>query len=175
MEISLKKACLFLLDEELDELPICIYHQEGGADLSFNCLRVSQSETEEQCSQVCFRKKAEDLIWHCESISYNKNFEKTHYSKMPISDLNSFDISAFIEQNIYVKQYQLKFEVLTDREKEVLGWVAKGQSSKVIARRLDIALGTVKQHRKNIKRKLGFQSLADLIFFAQAFGLCEKQ
>ena len=46
-------------------------------------------------------------------------------------------------------------ETLTQRENEVLGLVATGQSNKAIARQLAIELGTVKSHVSAIMLKLG--------------------
>jgi LuxR family maltose regulon positive regulatory protein len=43
---------------------------------------------------------------------------------------------------------------LTDRELEVLGWLAEGLTNKAIADRLVVAPSTVKQHLKNIYGKL---------------------
>lgn len=50
------------------------------------------------------------------------------------------------------------FSSLTKREREVLRQIAKGQSNKMIARRLGITEGTVKVHVKNLLHKLGLRS-----------------
>lgn len=55
-----------------------------------------------------------------------------------------------------------EFECLTTREREVVRFMLLGHSSKSIARCLDIALGTVKNHRKNIYRKLAIRSQSAL-------------
>jgi two-component system nitrate/nitrite response regulator NarL len=47
---------------------------------------------------------------------------------------------------------------LTQREREVLDLLAKGFSNKLIARELDLAVGTVKVHVKNLLKKLGLHS-----------------
>jgi two-component system nitrate/nitrite response regulator NarL len=47
---------------------------------------------------------------------------------------------------------------LTQREGEVLELLAKGFSNKLIARELDLAVGTVKVHVKNLLKKLGLNS-----------------
>jgi len=44
---------------------------------------------------------------------------------------------------------------LTERETEILRLMAAGQSNKEIARALDVAEGTVKNHVSNILSKLG--------------------
>jgi len=55
---------------------------------------------------------------------------------------------------------------LGHRETQVLRLVAVGQSSKEIARNLDISPSTVEVHRRNIMRKLGLHKVADLTRFA---------
>lgn len=47
---------------------------------------------------------------------------------------------------------------LTSREHEILRYIAKGLSNKLIARELDISDGTVKVHVKHILKKLGLRS-----------------
>jgi len=47
---------------------------------------------------------------------------------------------------------------LTPRERQILGLLAKGWSNKLIARELDVAVGTVKVHVKHILKKLGLKT-----------------
>ncbi len=54
------------------------------------------------------------------------------------------------------------FEALSAREREIVALILKGYSSKSIAGGLGIALGTVKNHRKHIYRKLSITSQAGL-------------
>lgn len=56
--------------------------------------------------------------------------------------------------------------LLTQREKEVLAFIAEGLSSKEIAQRLDLSVRTVETHRLNIKRKLELDGSAALARFA---------
>lgn len=55
-------------------------------------------------------------------------------------------------------QSQVQAANLTKREKDVLKLITKGLSNKMIARRLDIAEGTVKVHVKRLLSKLGMRS-----------------
>ena len=50
------------------------------------------------------------------------------------------------------------FDVLTPREREVLGLLAEGRSNRSIAAELGISEGTVKAHVKAVLRKLGAES-----------------
>jgi DNA-binding CsgD family transcriptional regulator len=51
---------------------------------------------------------------------------------------------------------------LTPRKGEIVNLVLQGHSSESIGRTLDISVGTVKVHRRNIHRKLGIHSQAGL-------------
>ena len=63
---------------------------------------------------------------------------------------------------------------LTDREREVLAWLARGLSSKEVAQRLDISVRTVETHRANLMHKLGVKSVALLIQVAIREGIIES-
>jgi DNA-binding NarL/FixJ family response regulator len=56
--------------------------------------------------------------------------------------------------------------LLTPRESEILSAMARGESSKQIARALELSVRTVETHRQNIKRKLELDSPADLMRYA---------
>jgi DNA-binding NarL/FixJ family response regulator len=56
--------------------------------------------------------------------------------------------------------------VLTAREQDILSGLAKGHSSKQIARTLNISVRTVEAHRQSIKRKVNIEGQAELIKFA---------
>jgi two-component system NarL family response regulator len=60
---------------------------------------------------------------------------------------------------------------LSGREREVLQLLAEGLSSPEIAQRLFVATSTVETHRRNIVRKLGIHSVADLTKYAIREGL----
>ena len=56
--------------------------------------------------------------------------------------------------------------LLSNREKEVVTLVARGMTSRAIARELNISSRTVEGHRASIREKLRITNLADLIKFA---------
>jgi FixJ family two-component response regulator len=60
------------------------------------------------------------------------------------------------------KQLQQRINTLTDREREVLEHVIRGQLNKQIAADLGIHERTVKLHRTSITAKLGVHSVAEL-------------
>jgi FixJ family two-component response regulator len=67
-----------------------------------------------------------------------------------------------------------RFASLTPREREVMGLVAEGLINKQIADRLGLADITVKIHRGSVMRKMGANSLADLLKMARSLGLDEE-
>lgn len=63
------------------------------------------------------------------------------------------------------------YDLLSDREKEVLGWLAKGYSNKEIGESLFISVKTVETHKSNLMEKLGLRTRPELIKFAAKKGL----
>ena len=55
---------------------------------------------------------------------------------------------------------------LTEREREILILVAKGNSNKRIAQQLDVSVRTGETHRLNLRKKLGIETPAGLIRYA---------
>jgi two-component system response regulator NreC len=62
-------------------------------------------------------------------------------------------------------------EALSRREREVLGLVAEGKSSKEIAAQLFVTTKTIVWHRQSIMGKLGLRSVAELTKYAVRMGL----
>ncbi|WP_208999076.1 response regulator transcription factor [Roseibium sediminis] len=60
---------------------------------------------------------------------------------------------------------------LTDREKQVLAAIAKGQPNKEVAKNLGISVRTVESHRLNLREKVGCKNAAQLYKVAQELGL----
>ena len=65
-------------------------------------------------------------------------------------------------------------ESLSPREREILGYVAKGASNKEIARTLDLAESTVKIHVQHILRKLKLSSRVQAAVYAIEHGLASS-
>ncbi len=57
------------------------------------------------------------------------------------------------------------------REREVLRLIAEGQRSAAIAEQLHISVATVEVHRRNIMRKLGMRTVAELTRYAVREGI----
>ena len=79
-------------------------------------------------------------------------------------------ISRMLQED-YVRQLESRgledsYELLTDREREILQLLAEGKANKDVANLLNISLTTVETHRGHILQKLSLHSTADLILYA---------
>lgn len=71
----------------------------------------------------------------------------------------------------YMRQLQQRgledsYDLLTDREKEVLQLLAEGKSNKEVATALNLSTGTIETHRTHIMQKLDLHSAADIVLYA---------
>jgi DNA-binding NarL/FixJ family response regulator len=60
---------------------------------------------------------------------------------------------------------------LTDREREILKYIAQGKTNGQIAQMLTISINTVVWHRANLMEKLNIHNVADLVRFAIKEGI----
>ncbi|WP_243348826.1 response regulator transcription factor [Parabacteroides sp. FAFU027] len=67
---------------------------------------------------------------------------------------------------------ELRLSKFTQREKEILAFVARGKTDKEIAERLFISVGTAKKHRTNLIAKAEVKNTAELVAFAMECGVC---
>lgn len=71
----------------------------------------------------------------------------------------------------YIRRLQARgltdsFDLLTDREKEVLQLLAEGRSNKEVATQLNVGLSTIETHRANLMQKLNLHSTAEIVLYA---------
>ena len=71
----------------------------------------------------------------------------------------------------YVRQLQERglsdsYDLLTEREKQVLQLLAEGKSNKEVALVLDVSLSTAETHRSNLMQKLNLHSTAEIVLYA---------
>jgi DNA-binding NarL/FixJ family response regulator len=92
--------------------------------------------------------------------------EKIREGKVYVSPSLSEDLTDYWEN---IRQ-RTKKSVLTSREKEVLGLIAKGKANKEIANIFYISVHTVERHRANLMEKLNLKNTADLVKYAIAKG-----
>jgi len=76
----------------------------------------------------------------------------------------------------YVRQLRARglsdsYELLTDREREILQLLAEGRSNKEVAALLDVGLSTVETHRANLMQKLNLHNTAEIVLYAVRKGI----
>ena len=63
---------------------------------------------------------------------------------------------------------------LTARELEIVGYIAQGISTKAMAEELCLSTHTIYTHRKNIMKKLGINSVSELVLYAVNAGIVKS-
>jgi DNA-binding NarL/FixJ family response regulator len=68
----------------------------------------------------------------------------------------------------YLRQRKLEdtYDLLTEREREVLQLLAEGKSNKEAAGVLNLSLSTIETHRTNLMQKLNLHSTAEIVLYA---------
>ena len=69
-------------------------------------------------------------------------------------------------RNLRQRGLQDSYDLLTDREKEVLQLLAEGRSNKEVANLLGLSVTTVETHRTNLMQKLDLHSTAEIVLYA---------
>lgn len=69
-----------------------------------------------------------------------------------------------------VRKLRERFDLLTPRERQVMQLVVSGRLNKQIAHELGVSERTIKLHRGQVMRKMGAESLADLVKRAEKLG-----
>jgi DNA-binding CsgD family transcriptional regulator len=90
---------------------------------------------------------------------------------IPVSIMQDFKfrIGNILNENIYLRSKLKVYDTITKREKEIIKLIVSGKTSSEIAGILCISELTIKTHRQNIYRKLGFSNICDLIQFSNCF------
>lgn len=78
------------------------------------------------------------------------------------------------QNNIRARTEPVPSVTLTERETEVLEYVARGESNKIIAHELDITERTVKAHLDNIYNKFGVNSRTAAVTLAMQQGILKS-
>ena len=99
----------------------------------------------------------EDLLPALRAVSAHRR-----YFSAAVSSLLAEDFVAQLQRRGLSDSYEL----LTDREKEVLYLLAQGRTNKEVAAALDIGVSTVETHRGNLMQKLSLHSTAEIVLYA---------
>lgn len=99
----------------------------------------------------------DDLLPAVKAIAAGKSFFSPAIAKTLLEDYVRFLRQRGIEDS---------YDLLTDREKEVLHLLAEGHSNKEVACLLGIGVSTTETHRMNLMQKLNLHSTAEIILYA---------
>jgi DNA-binding NarL/FixJ family response regulator len=69
-------------------------------------------------------------------------------------------------QRLQREGIQDSYELLTDREKQLLQLVAEGKTNKEAATILNVSVSTVETHRTNLMQKLNLHNTAEIVIYA---------
>lgn len=105
-----------------------------------------------------------DLLEAVKAVSEKRHFFTAHVAKLLLGEYLGSEIATPVRRKKAASE-------LTDREGEVMRLLADGMTSKEAAARLEISIRTIESHRVNIGRKLGFNSIADLVRYAIRNGI----
>ncbi len=98
-----------------------------------------------------------DLIRAVDAVSKGRPFFSPAIAQTLLEDY----MRRLRQQNL-----QDSYDLLTDREKEVLQLLAEGKANKEVATLLDLSLYTVETHRANLMQKLGLHNTAEIVLYA---------
>jgi DNA-binding CsgD family transcriptional regulator len=113
-----------------------------------------------------------------ESFSQNVLFTAKLRNKQLCCILLGFD-SKLVVSNTYKEKFRSKiksplFVTITDREKEVLTYIAGGLTTKEIANVLFLSIHTVDSHKQKLYKKLKVRNTAELGKLAERYGLTKE-
>jgi len=104
----------------------------------------------------------EDLLPAVRAVSGGKPFFSPAVSAVLAEDYT---------RNLQRRGLSDSYDLLTDREKEILHLLAEGRSNKEVATLLDVGLSTVETHRANLMQKLNLHNTAEIVLYAVRKGL----
>lgn len=103
------------------------------------------------------------ILGICTDITVHKTDDKVIFT---ISEFDIENGNKLISSKSFPRS--VKF---TEREKEIILLLQKGNSSKLIANHLYISQHTVNTHRKNLLQKYNFKNTSELLSYAMANGI----
>jgi DNA-binding NarL/FixJ family response regulator len=106
---------------------------------------------------------------NADSEELTEAVRKAHKGQLYLSSpINQERIKLYLRKG---KERSDAYNLLTDREREVLHLAAQGETNVKIAEILNISPRTVEAHRNNLMRKLGIHSMTELVKYAIKRGI----
>lgn len=109
------------------------------------------------------------LLYKAMALGVNQDYISRLLAAFPGHEL---DHTGTLHQEMFSAEM---IEPLTDREIEVLSFIAEGLTNQEIASRLFISLNTVKVHARNIFQKLGTSNRTEAAVKAKALGILKSK
>ena len=155
--------------------PCCLeYIQQVNrrADLSDPSFVLSTFQNLSFDPMEVIEKNKHQYSW-CYSSKKKFTDELTISITQPLNELGKVyhQLEKVLEENFFLKKNFKRLDLLSRREKQIMGLISRGMTSEKIAEELFISPHTVNTHRKNIWHKLEIRSYAELIRFAEPFDL----
>ncbi|MGE5568309.1 MAG: response regulator [Rhodospirillales bacterium] len=98
-----------------------------------------------------------DVVRAVQAVSNGKPFFSPAIAKTLLEDY-----MRYLQQ----RDMQDSYDLLTEREREVLQLLAEGKSNKEVAALLNLSLYTVETHRTHIMQKLNLHNTAEIVLYA---------
>ncbi len=120
------------------------------------------------CPTSSHKEQLNDALLHLFEFETDLNshtqLEDTIF--IPVVSLLESQVDINDNKEDSISEVPLEKDALSEREKEIITGVVKGQTNKEIADHLCISIHTVLTHRRNIARKLAIHSPAGLVIYA---------
>ncbi len=98
-----------------------------------------------------------DLVRAIQAVARGTPFFSPEIAKTMLEDY-----MRFLQQ----RNLQDSYDLLTEREKEVLQLLAEGKSNKEVATILNVSVYTVDSHRTHLMQKLNIHNTAEIVLYA---------
>ncbi|HTN21800.1 MAG TPA: helix-turn-helix transcriptional regulator [Pelobium sp.] len=157
------------------------FNKEDAEDYIPKILGLLESNNDDECTTYFQQVKVDgqtQWTWH---MSSTKIFMRDDAGQpillltlsLPIESMHTMSLKAekILAENNFLRENIKVFSTLSKRETEMLKSLAEGESAIECGEKLFISPKTVETHRKNIRKKLGTSSFAELSKYARAFDL----
>lgn len=98
-----------------------------------------------------------DLVRAVRTVAQKKAFFSPTIAQMLVDDFT---------RQLQKKGLQDSYELLTEREREILQLLAEGKSNKEAATVLNVSPYTIETHRNNLMQKLNLHNTAEIVLYA---------